>query len=288
MRAEGFATRTIDDRIAAVEQFAAATGVDPTHADTDAIVEWLATSHWQTSSRNTRHTQLKAWFVWLHKHGHRDDNPMADLPAPKRGRGRPRPFTVEELRRIEAAPMHHRTRAMLRLALCQGFRVHEIAKARGEDFDLVSRSITVTGKGGKTATLPMHPLVHDIALSMPRTGWWFPSNATRPGRHVRPGSVSDVIRKLCMRAGIKGWAHRLRHSFATGLLDHGVDVRVVQELMRHESLATTQIYTLVSDARRIDALERYNPYASSTEGARRERARDRPRSPGQGKKTRPA
>ncbi|MBF6134314.1 tyrosine-type recombinase/integrase [Nocardia otitidiscaviarum] len=287
MRARGLSERTVGERIAAVQLFATSLTTGPEHATEEDIVEWLSNQRWQATSRHTRWTQLKAWFAWLHEHGHITDNPMARIPAPKRPRSRPRPFTVEELRRIDAAPMRHRTRAMIRLALCQGFRVHEIAKARGEDFDLTAHQITVTGKGGKTAVLPMHPLVYDIAMSMPRTGWWFPSNAIARGDHVRPTSVSDTIGKVCERAGIKGWAHRLRHSFATGLLDQGTDVRVVQELMRHESLATTQIYTLVSESRRITALETFDPFTSSTDGHRR-RERTRPPTPGKGKKAKPA
>ncbi|MFE7747203.1 tyrosine-type recombinase/integrase, partial [Nocardia sp. NPDC057455] len=193
-----------------------------------------------------------------------------------RPRGVPKPFTPAELRRIEATNMHFRTRVMVRLALCQGFRVHEVAKVRGEDFDLVARTVTVTGKGGVTATLPLHDLVYEVALEMPRSGWWFPANATRPGEHVLPGSVTDMIRKVCKRAGIRGWAHRLRHSFGTGLLDSNVDVRVVQELMRHASLGTTQVYTKVSDYRRTDAMDSFDPFACNVSAKRRERQKPPP------------
>lgn len=277
MRAQHLSQRTVDDRVELVLQFGRWTGVDPASAGEDDIVEWLAEGgKWSASTQHTYHGRLKAWFTWLHVQGHREDNPIARVPAARRQRGRPKPFTVEQLRRIEASPMHHKTKAMLRLGLCQGFRVHEIAKAAGEDFDLDAHEVTVTGKGGVTATLPMHPLVYEIALEMPRTGWWFPANSTRPGEHVLPGSVTDIVRKVCKRAGFRGWSHRLRHSFATGLLDQGTDVRVVQELMRHASLATTQIYTEVSDVRRVDAIESFDPFADSIVARRRERQVDAP------------
>lgn len=271
MRARALSPRTIGDRLACVMQFGAYIGADPVTADQDQITDWLAEGDWMASSRHTYFGRLAAFYRWLHRQGHIDHNPMAMLDPPRRPRGRPRPFTVAELCRIEATPMRLRTRAMTRLGLCQGFRVAEIAKVRGEDFDLVSRQITVTGKGGVTLTLPLHPLVFDIAHVMPVTGWWFPSNSVRPGEHVLSHSVSDVLHKLFLRAGIHGWAHRLRHSYATGLLDAGVDVRVVQELMRHASLTSTQIYTLVHDYRRQQALEQWDPYTSNLGDRRRNR-----------------
>lgn len=276
MRAQGLAARTISDRVQTVMVFARSISGDPCDATEDDIAEWLAHPDWKPGTRHTHYGQLKALFGWLHKHGYRDDNPMTAIPPPKRTKSRPMPFTIDELRRIEATRMHHRTRVMIRLALCQGFRVHEIAKARGEDFDLVARTVTVTGKGGKRAVLPMHPLVYDIAATMPRSGWWFPSNSTRPGEHVLPQAVTDMIRKVCLRAGIRGWAHRLRHSYGTGLLEAGADIRVVQELMRHDSLATTQVYTLVSDERRTTALEFFDPYVHGYSPPRRRRSDRRP------------
>lgn len=153
--------------------------------------------------------------------------------------------------------MNQRTRAMVVLAAFAGLRVHEIAKIRGEHFDLVSRQVTIVGKGGHTDTLPLSHFIIEQAYRMPREGWWFPGVDSG---HQRRESISDAIKQVMVRAGVVGSAHWLRHWFGTALLERGVDVRVVQELMRHASLTSTQIYTEVKDYRRIEGIERLDPF----------------------------
>ena len=91
---------------------------------------------------------------------------------------------------------------------------------------------------------------------MPRDGWWFPARRGQPG-HIHPASVSDLIRRAKLRAGIHDerlTAHSLRHSFGSDLVELEVDVRVVQELMMHESLTATQVYTAVSGHRKREGI----------------------------------
>jgi site-specific recombinase XerD len=134
--------------------------------------------------------------------------------------------------------------AWLTLALYAGLRAHEIAKIRGED--VTEDTIYVRGKGGVDAQIPTHPVVWALALDRPRTGWWFPSSASTLG-HVRSTSVSTETTKLFTANGIEGSIHRCRHTYATQLLRAGANIRVVQELMRHKSLSSTQIYTAVDE-----------------------------------------
>lgn len=148
------------------------------------------------------------------------------------------------LERLLAGRMHRRTRAMILLGAFQGLRVHEIAKVRVEDVDTDDKVLRVNGKGGVDAVLPLHPLVEALVPGMPRRGWWFPSyEDTR--RCVRAASVSLTIGKAMTREGVHGSAHSLRHWYATWLLRSGADAVTVQQLLRHASLATTQIYTKV-------------------------------------------
>ncbi|WP_262491114.1 tyrosine-type recombinase/integrase [Mycobacterium simiae] len=103
----------------------------------------------------------------------------------------------------------------------------------------------------------MHPLILDSAESMPRRGWWFPSNSTRPGQHIRGQVVSMTICDAMRRADIPdGGAHRLRHWYGTNLVTSGADLRTAQTLLRHSNLASTAIYTEVTDDRRIEAIDR--------------------------------
>ncbi|NDC35960.1 MAG: integrase [Synechococcaceae bacterium WB9_2_112] len=195
--------------------------------------------------------------------GHRPDNPMTMLQGPRRPERSPRPVADEDLIALLGTPMRDRTRVMLLLAALAGLRVSEIARVRGEDIDLGAARIHVTGKGGKQAWVPLHPILAEVAAGMPRAGWWFPGNSARPGQAVRPKSVSDILSGVMRRAGVPGTPHALRHWYASTLLDDGADLRTVQELMRHSSIQTTQVYTRVKDSRRVEAVGRLDPFRAA-------------------------
>ncbi|MHA7275381.1 tyrosine-type recombinase/integrase [Arthrobacter sp. Hz1] len=166
----------------------------------------------------------------------------------------PRPVTHGDLRLILEAAQRRNCRMMILLGSLQGLRVHEIAKIQGQDVDLHNRTLVVNGKGGKIAYLPLHQTVVLFASSFPLRGYWFPS-ADDPARSVAANSVSRAIKRAMQRADVLGTPHQLRHYFGSTLVQNGVDLRTVQELLRHESLATTQIYTLVTDAARRQAMD---------------------------------
>lgn len=144
---------------------------------------------------------------------------------------------------------------MILLAAYQGLRVHEIAKLRGEDVDLESMALYVVGKGNKPAVLPLHPEVAGFAAEgrFPAVGWWFPAYG-RPGP-IQSAAVSKAIHDTMRRAGFEAKPHQLRHWYGTTLVRNGADLRTVQELMRHASLATTQIYTESSDQQKRRAID---------------------------------
>lgn len=236
--------RTILERAMVLSKFEALYG-DPAKADWQMVAEFLSTPAWSASTRYTRFAQLHAFYRWLVLTGQREDDPMARLQKPKPRRGVPRPATPAQVGRVLAACNRHRTRMMVVLAICQGLRVHEIAKFRGED--LAGHSVRVLGKGGVDAVIPAHPLLEQEAVAFPARGWWFPS-PTVPGRPITPGNVSKVISGAFCRAGVSGTAHNLRHYFGTQILrSSGGNLRVAQEALRHASPATTAIYTQVDD-----------------------------------------
>ena len=162
-------------------------------------------------------------------------------------------ITDDQLAAVLALPLRRRTRTMIILAAYAGLRAHEIAKIRGEDIDPRAGTITITGKGGRTDTLPAHALVLQAAADHPRRGWWFPSPAA-PDRPITAKNVGAVIAAALRRAGVNATAHQLRHRFATALLRGGADSRIVQPLMRHESLATTALYLAVDADQQTTAL----------------------------------
>lgn len=255
---------TVSERIRVIAQFEDESPAGAFRATPLDVIRWMGRhSDWAPATAATYHSYLRSWFSWLVIMEHRADNPMLKLPAPKYPERTPRPVSDDDLVRLLCTRMHHRTRVMILLAALAGLRVSEIARVRGEDIDIATPRMFVEGKGGTRKWIPLHPLLAEVALTMPQRGWWFPSNSMRPGHPVRGKGVSDIIGNAMRRAGARGTPHKLRHWYGTTLLDDGADVRTVQELLRHQSLATTQGYTKVNDVRRHDAVNRLDPFRAA-------------------------
>lgn len=258
------ASRTVQERCRVIWCFLSESGVDPLYSTAMDVARWMAShEEWGQSTAATYYSYLTSWHKWLVNMDYRTDNPMHRLQTPRRPERSPRPVADAELLRLLNVNMHARTRVMILLAALAGLRVAEIAIVKGEDLDLDAGRIQVLGKGRKRAWVPLHPLLIDVARSMPATGYWFPGNRRRPGLPVRSKSVSDIIGNAMRRAGVQGTPHSLRHWYATTLLAEGADLRTVQELMRHSSVQTTQVYTQVPDARRAEAVGRLNPFRAA-------------------------
>lgn len=257
MRAAGMSERTVDNRLSLVRFFGRYGDVDPGEADWKALAAFLARDvepgrRVSPGTRQVNHADLGAWFSWLQAMGYRTDNPVDRLHKPRGVKRTARPITTSQLERVFAACNRRRTRAMLLLGAYAGLRAHEIAKFRGEDID--GEHLVVVGKGAKPARLPVHPDIVAIAPEFPRFGFWFPSYK-RPGKPVTAKNVVRVLSELMDRAEVNGTGHQLRHWYGTEVLRaSGGNTRVAQELLRHESLTSTQIYTFVDDFERRSAI----------------------------------
>lgn len=245
MRAVGSTDATVSTRtkgITALQHHAEQP--DPRQLQARDVVSWLADqkSAW---TRVTYWCSANMWFDYLTVHGIRDDAPMRQVPKPRQPRGVPRPVSERVVRRILDDPPGHRAYAYVTLASYAGLRVHEIAQVQGEEVDWDTRWMFVLGKGGQEAWVPMHPLVQTLARGMPDVGFWFPGLHSG---HVAADTVSRVIRNALKAVGSSATAHQMRHLFGSAVLRSCGNVRVAQQLLRHESLQSTQIYTKVSDA----------------------------------------
>lgn len=229
-------------------------------------MRWLADHHdeWADSTAAIYVSYLRVWFKYLQLTDQRADDPMIKVGTPRVGEREPRPVSDRAVIELLQTSMRSKTRVMILLALLAGLRVHEIAKVRGEDFDLRDGLLWVKGKGRKTKSIPLHPILVEVVGTMPDSGLWFPMRGC-PSEPMHYRSVSQVIGRTMQRAGINATAHQLRHWYGTTLLDDGADLRVVQELMRHKSIASTQIYTAVPSGRRRTAIASLDPMR----GARR-------------------
>lgn len=246
MRAAGRSERTITERLRIVE----ALGVDPVTATVFDIERWLAEHpEWKQSTRRSYTDALRVFFRWMHARGLRPDDPSASLQRVAVPRGVPKPITTDELRLLLSTAHTWKLRGYLLLGALAGLRVHEIAKVRGEDFH--DGRLRVQGKGGVVSVIPVHPDLAAYARSRPTSGYWFPS---RGGGHVTGNNVSRVVSDHMRRQGVRGTAHCLRHWIGTELVDDGAQIRVVQEVLRHANLQTTQIYTRVHDRQVAEAI----------------------------------
>ncbi len=188
-------------------------------------------------------------------------NPVKDTSSPRLDRRLPEFLTAEEIARIIespdlATPRGQRDRALLEMLYAAGLRVSEIVRLNIEHITMDTREIRVWGKGSKErVTLIGEPAIKALnvylaqgrknLLSQKATNALF---INRYGTRLTERSVQELLDRYAQSAGItrKIHPHMVRHTFATHMLDGGADLRVVQELLGHASLSTTQIYTHVS------------------------------------------
>jgi integrase/recombinase XerD len=205
-------------------------------------------------------SSIRAFHRFLLREGHVERDVTAGVVRPKLPKRLPKPLSVEEVARLlaqpDASPAGLRDGAVLETLYGGGLRVSELVGLDVDDVDLEEGSVRVLGKGGKERDVPLGRYARDaIGAYLTRVR---PDIATRRSRsalflNLRGGRLTRqgctlLLEKHAKTAGIarKVSPHTLRHSFATHLLEGGADVRVVQELLGHASVATTQVYTLVT------------------------------------------
>jgi integrase/recombinase XerD len=255
-RAKNLAPNTIRNRLSILSTLQRTLSGPLTAATTVELREYVGRPGIKAGSRRTNRNAITAFYAFLVEDGIRADNPAAHLPAVESPKGEPRPFTWEQIELMLTSGAYRKTRAMILLGYYQGFRVSSIARVHGSDVDRVTQTIRTIGKGGKERRLPLHPMIAELARAMPTDDWWFPARGDRPGP-MSGASVTNLITRAKKRAGITDpllTPHSLRHAFGTDLVDGGVDIRIIQELMMHASLATTQIYTGVSAQRKREGI----------------------------------
>lgn len=249
MRSWGAAESTISKRMV-VANVIATTFPDPAVVTADELGGFLANPDYSPWTRSTYYNHLRSLFGWLAETERIPSDPTATMRRPRSPGAKPRPLTPAEANAaLRAATGHMRT--WLLLGMLAGLRAHETAKMRGED--VTAQTIYVRGKGGKDSMLPTHPILWEVAQHYPSAGWWFPSRY-RGHDHISSQTISTYVSRLFGQLGIEGSYHRCRHLYGTKLLRSGVNLRVVQDLMRHSSLATTAAYLGVDEGERQQAI----------------------------------
>ncbi|HYY45365.1 MAG TPA: tyrosine recombinase, partial [Actinomycetota bacterium] len=240
------------------------------------FVAWLTERGYARRSIARKVSALRSMLRWTVTRGVLELSPAEDLPVPKLERTLPRVLRREEAAELlerpsEEDPTGVRDRAILELLYGSGVRVGELCALDVDDVDLSGGWVRVLGKGRKERRVPLSsPAVGAISAYLhdargklsPRTGEARDRHAlfrNHRGGRLGARSVRAVLTKYAGEARVG--PHSLRHSFATHLLDGGADLRSVQELLGHESLGTTQLYTHVSSERLRAVYERSHPRA---------------------------
>ena len=239
------------------------------------VLDFLsAHSHWPPRTIARRLSALRRFYQHLEREGRVAANPCDRIDAPRLGRPLPEVLSEQEVERLLAAPDVHtalgmRDRAMLEVLYATGLRVSELVGLRPEQVNLLQGVLRVVGKGGKERLVPLgEPAVDWLERFLERgrtpllgarvSAALFPTG--RGGAMTRQ-AFWHLVKRYAERAGIMRpiSPHTLRHAFATHLLDHGADLRVVQMLLGHRDISTTQIYTHVARERLKVIHARHHP-----------------------------
>jgi integrase/recombinase XerD len=263
--------------LARYARFLASRNTDPVHATPDLVSVFLARLHQEgLSPRSAARTlvAVRRLHAYLLSAGIARANPTEDIPAPGRARTLPAVLSFEEVKAIldgpdDSTPRGIRDAAMLETLYATGLRVSELVGLRMQDIDLAAAFARAMGKGSKERIVPLS----DTAVE--RLSTWLERGRPlilkrRPSPHVfvtsRGGAMTrqafwEILRRRARAAGVgrKLSPHTLRHSFATHLLQNGADLRVVQTLLGHSDISTTEIYTHVDGERLRRVIREIHP-----------------------------
>jgi integrase/recombinase XerD len=273
------APRTVDSYRRDLEDFEGKLDTDAAQASREQIEAYLAELRAAGRSGSTmarRLAALRSFYRHEQLLGERPDNPAAEIAAPRRARRLPRTLSPGEAERLmEAAagttPRALRDGALVELLYGAGLRVSEAVGLERGSVDLDERLVRCIGKGSKERIVPIGRQAADALRRYLSRGRPFLDRRHSPalflnarGGPLTRAGVSLILRRLAEKAGLEPdrvHPHLLRHSFATHLLEGGADLRSVQEMLGHADLATTELYTHVTDKRRRDTYYSAHPHA---------------------------
>ncbi len=268
--------------------FLAPRGRRPEAAGADDIRAWLADLDARGLATTTIARRLSAvrhWFRFLYLEGVRRDDPSLGIDRPRPRRPLPRYLAEQEVAALLAAARRHpgvegvRLRALLELLYATGMRVSEAVALPLEALAADLSHVRVRGKGGRERLVPLHAAARSalrawldrrrtLKLAPRQRRWLFPSRGQQG--HLTRQRVLQLLKQLAVEAGLdpaRVSPHVLRHAFASHLLHHGADLRVVQTLLGHAHIATTEIYTHLQPERLAAVVTQLHPLAREAPAA---------------------
>ena len=254
---------TVASYISDLTAFFSAVGKDPKDVVPEDIISYFAeTTTLSKRSQARVLSSLHSFYKWMIMEGEMTDNPSDAIEAPKLGKYLPAVLSVEEVDRLIAAvdldsAFGKRDRAMLETLYGLGLRVSELVSLRISSIWTEQGFVSVIGKGDKQRLVPLGGMARDAirdylevrgpAADRESSDILF---LNRFGRALTRVAVFKMIKAYAVKAGISKEIspHTLRHSFATHLIENGADLRAVQEMLGHESILTTEIYTHIDSS----------------------------------------
>ena len=217
---------------------------------------------------------VRSFYRWLLLDGRIDADPTELLESPRLGEHLPEVLTTDEVDKLEASidlskPEGHRNRAIIEVLFSCGLRVSELTHLRLSDLFLDDGYVRVMGKGSKERLVPISQrAIHELEL------WFYDRNLmtikpgeedyvflNRRGAHLTRTMILIMVKRQAEAAGIQKTIspHTLRHSFATALLEGGADLRVIQAMLGHEDIGTTEIYTHIDSTTLREEILQHHP-----------------------------
>ena len=229
-----------------------------------AFLSFLSEREYSKATAARKLATLRSFYKFCVRKGMIQTNPVATIRTPKQEKRLPKFLDIEQVRKLLSTPddttlLGARDRAMLETLYSTGVRVSELVALNVEDVDVPGESLRIRGKGRKERITPIGPTaLHaikkylDMRMSDPRNTT-FDKSALYVNKHGQRLSTRSVRRKLDKYLLVCGLdpsisPHTLRHTFATHMLNNGADLRSVQELLGHQSISTTQVYTHLTTA----------------------------------------
>lgn len=254
---DGLSERTLKNYKYNLEMFAERMAKSAARITTDDIRGYIAyldeTRHLAETSLQTHINTLRAFFGWLHTEEKIKKNPMSKIKSLKLDKkGARQALSVEELERLRDACEGYREKALVEFLVSSGCRLSEVAQLSVGDLNLTDRSVQVTGKGDKDRAVYFSVrarLMLQEYIRERKGGEGLFCSCKSPYQPLKQRAIQRIIHTISERAGLAARVHPhlLRHTFATHAINGGMDVTVIQKLLGHEDVSTTQIYAALND-----------------------------------------
>ncbi|MCM1259408.1 MAG: site-specific tyrosine recombinase XerD [Prevotella sp.] len=240
------------------------------------FMAYLKKLGYSATSSSRALSAIKSFHKFLLLEGRTKMNPASNLSSPKLDKKLPTVLSIEEVLNLldslnDSTPIHHRNKAMIEMMYATGLRVSELVTLKLTDLHLTNKMISVKGKGNKERIVPIHDYANKILRdyiieARPKlvhptkdSGYVFLNHLGGP---LSRQSFFLILKEQCQLAGITKEVspHTLRHTFATHLLEAGTDLRYIQEMLGHEDISTTQIYTHLSQQKLKEVYKGAHPH----------------------------